>query len=69
MVTKIKIKRVESLTPECPNCACQTIMVSTDRMYYLECGGCGVLGYRYDDPDLAIRDFPNHHSIPKRRRG
>ena len=69
MVAKIKLKQIVNLMPQCPHCAGETSMVKVEKLHHLECGACGAQSYRYDDPALAIRDFPNHHGLPKRKRG
>ena len=64
---QLKLKVTVAVLQVCPVCDYSADMVDNGDSYHLECSGCGVKGYRYETKALAIRDFPNHHGLPKKK--
>jgi len=64
---QLKLKISVAVLQACPNCGASADMVDNGDSYHLECSVCGVKGYRYETKAIAIRDFPNHHGLPKKK--
>jgi hypothetical protein len=69
----LKLKVTVGLVPktdtvDCPECKTPATIVTEIDSVSCVCPTCGIHGYRYETKALAIRDFPNHHGLPNKKR-
>ncbi len=64
---QLKLKVTVSVVDQCAECGSIAEMINDGDAYHLECPACGSQGYRYETKALARKDWPDHHSIPKRK--